>query len=140
MSCPSCETVAAVRRNNGGKLYYDCPECGRINPLNPGGQNRILERATIWGEQGTPPPECPKWIAGNWSFSRRRDNPAAFNPIGGQVAEASKSAPKETPEPPPKAPRRITPPPPAPTPKEPPENTPEETTEPAEPKGFDFLD
>lgn len=65
INCSACQSLAPVRKNRAGKLYFDCPECGRITPNLPAGQERILDKATIWGENGTPPAHAPKWITGN---------------------------------------------------------------------------
>jgi hypothetical protein len=55
--CPHCSAKAAVRKDTGGRLYYIC-ECG--GPFYA--SEFLLENAVIWGEEGTPPDNCPEWI------------------------------------------------------------------------------
>lgn len=49
IDCAWCGRNVPVRKNRNGKLYPACPNCGQ-QPLNAaGGQEIILERATIYG-------------------------------------------------------------------------------------------
>ena len=47
-----CDTVADVRKDRRGKLYLMCPNCGQLKYNLPGGQNYILEKATMFDENG----------------------------------------------------------------------------------------
>lgn len=62
--CPICEEgqIAEVRKNEKGKLYVFCKECG-IHHLNSAkGQEWILANATLYGPEGKPaaPVQKPK--------------------------------------------------------------------------------
>lgn len=87
--CSCCGKIAAVRRekNNTGKFYWDCLNCGRIKPNMPAGQAYIMERATIWGTDGAPPDNCPEWIAKqhNWrqALTAETNKPAPQQPASG---------------------------------------------------------
>jgi len=49
IKCAWCSNLAPVRKNRNSKLYVACSNCGQ-QPLNAqGGQDIILERATIYG-------------------------------------------------------------------------------------------
>ena len=49
ITCAWCNSVVPVRKNRNSKLYVACSHCGQ-QPLNAqGGQDIILERATIYG-------------------------------------------------------------------------------------------
>ncbi|MDT0603496.1 hypothetical protein [Thalassotalea castellviae] len=49
ITCAWCSSVVPVRKNRNSKLYVACSNCGQ-QPLNAqGGQDIILERATIYG-------------------------------------------------------------------------------------------
>jgi len=64
--CPMCRRSVPVRKNKKGRLYLYCGPvdgfqgCGMLQPNLPGGQDWILEHATI----GEPAPGQP-WKAGN---------------------------------------------------------------------------
>ncbi len=59
VKCKYDDQAAEVRKNEKGKLYVYCPECG-IHHLNtPAGQNWILNNATMYGAEGKPDP-APK--------------------------------------------------------------------------------
>jgi len=100
-----CTEIAAVRRNNSGRLYTFCLSCGQLEPRNlsgadaEGGQSRILERAQIWGEDGQAPPAAPWWIAENWTAERRRNHPDTLKPWGGGAPAELAPEPTEQPEP-----------------------------------------
>jgi len=49
IKCAWCANTVPVRKNRNSKLYVACSNCGQ-QPLNAqGGQDIILERATIYG-------------------------------------------------------------------------------------------
>lgn len=51
IECAWCAATVPVRKNRNNKLYVACSHCGQ-QPLNAqGGQDIILERATIYGAQ-----------------------------------------------------------------------------------------
>lgn len=60
--CPMCRRSVPVRKNRKGRLYMYCgptdgyPGCGMLQPNLPGGQDWILEHATMNGPDG--PPAC----------------------------------------------------------------------------------
>lgn len=136
-----CQEQAAVRRNRSGKLYYDCPDHGRITPNLPAGQDAMLDRATMWGKDG-PPPDCARWIAEQWSWGAVMRDPEARDPVNGagpvnepapvdQADPVNEPAPVDEPSAGPKGPPAPPEPKPAPEPEPEPEAEPEET-EPAE--------
>jgi len=49
IDCAWCGSESPVRRRKDKKLYVMCPNCGQQFLNGPGGQDIILERATIWG-------------------------------------------------------------------------------------------
>lgn len=49
INCAWCGTESPVRKRKDGKLYVMCPSCGQQFLNGPGGQDVILERATIYG-------------------------------------------------------------------------------------------
>lgn len=144
-----CDHVAAVRKDQGGKLYTDCPHCGKLPAGNKPRQERIMAGATVWGEQGQPPGSCPRWIAENWPRSKMyhiHHREAAFLPIGGSENKngSENLTSTEKPQAKPQATRKpaqgITPPPAPPAPKETPQASPVVEPEPAEAVGFDFME
>ena len=136
IDCQCCGAASALRKNKAGKFYYDCLQCGRITPNLPAGQKRILDVAVIWGDQGTPPDNCPDWIANNWPWHR-----AIKEGQGQAPAAAPQPAPvitgEQAPKPSPvKRERpRMPPPPPAPVKQEPPAPAPVKQKS----AGFSFL-
>jgi len=51
IKCAWCSSTVPVRKNRNSKLYVACSNCGQ-QPLNAqGGQDIILERATIYGAE-----------------------------------------------------------------------------------------
>lgn len=113
--CLGCSRLAAVRKNRADKLYYDCVNCGRVTPNLPGGQSLILERAVIWGEQGTPPADCPEWIAGNWPWHKAvRQGTPAPRPAPAAASEVPPGEPAAPAPAPARRARPRMPPPPAP--------------------------
>lgn len=135
INCQCCGATSALRKNKAGKFYYDCLQCGRITPNLPAGQKRILDVALIWGEQGTPPDNCPDWIAHNWPWHK-----AIKEGQGQAPAAAPQTVPVITGEQPKPAPvkrerPRMPPPPPAPVKQEPPAPAPVKQ----KPAGFSFL-
>ncbi len=57
VQCRYCDegTLCQVRKNEKGKLYLYCRECG-IHHLNTqAGQDWILKNATLYGPEGAPP-------------------------------------------------------------------------------------
>ena len=64
-STPGCNETAAVRRMNGkkqnaGRLYLWCPDCGVVRTEGQKFQNYILEAATIDGQPKPAPQPEPK--------------------------------------------------------------------------------
>ena len=56
IQCKYDDQMAEVRKNEKGKLYLYCQECG-IHHLNtPAGQNYILNNAKMFGAAGKPDP------------------------------------------------------------------------------------
>lgn len=49
--CPQCSADSPVRKARDGTLYGCCPKCSTFK-----GQDWILEKATIWGENAPPTP------------------------------------------------------------------------------------
>ncbi|WP_375170098.1 hypothetical protein [Marinobacter sp.] len=119
----ACREQVAVRKNRSGKFYFDCPEHGRITPNLPAGQELILERASIWGEDGAPS-DCARWIAEQWSWGAVMRNPEGRAPVNGAApvpegAPVDEPAPVQQPDPVDEAPRSgagAPPPPPEPEP------------------------
>jgi hypothetical protein len=100
IACFQCGDTAAVRKNKNGLLYFDCLNCGRITPNLQGGQDKILERAKIWGN-GEPVADCPRWIAEQWPWGKSLNDlegrkPRAVNKAAS--AESPRPAPEITPE------------------------------------------
>jgi len=127
--CAMCGDHAAVRRNRSGKLYYDCIKHGRITPNTAGGQDWVLERATIWGEQ-SPPASAPRWIAEQWPWGRAVSDAAGAAPYnGGNPPAAAAQPPAQEPIAPRSTGDNLPPPPPAPV----------EREKPRKVVGFDFL-
>ena len=52
--CPFSGTSAAVRRNAKGRLYFNCPTCGVVQPHGAGFQSWMMDHATIYGPEGKP--------------------------------------------------------------------------------------
>ncbi len=62
VQCRYCDEgqLCEVRKNEKGKLYLYCRECG-IHHLNTvAGQNWILNNATLYGSEGKPAAATPK--------------------------------------------------------------------------------
>lgn len=78
-----CTELAAVRRNRGGKLYFDCHHCGRFTPNLEGGQKALESKATIW-EGRKPPANCPRWIAENKTVNAVWRDPGLKAPLNGE--------------------------------------------------------
>ena len=57
--CPFCNGSAPVRRNSRGKLYFNCPIDGLIQPALPHFQSWMMDNATIYGPEGAPEVEAP---------------------------------------------------------------------------------
>ena len=125
IDCPICHQVAAVRKNRGGRFYFDCMHCGRMTPNHSGGQRFILENAVIWGPEGAPA-TVPAWIREQWPYTKAvkwRDHegqpaevcqvnqPPAANDAPGETAQAqaaeSPGADAWEMPPPPPPPRQI---------------------------------
>lgn len=51
-----CGSVAAVRRDKTNKFYLACPTCGLLRYSLRGGQEYILNNATMYGPEGKPEP------------------------------------------------------------------------------------
>ena len=108
--CSCCGKMAALRRekNNTGKFYWDCLTCGRIKPNMPGGQEYIMQRATIWGPEGTPPENCPEWIAKNHGWRQalqgQQEKPAPAAAPSPDVPAPPPPKPEKTKEPTPEKP------------------------------------
>lgn len=51
-----CGSTASVRRDKTNKLYLACPTCGLLRYSLRGGQDYILNNATIYGPEGKPEP------------------------------------------------------------------------------------
>jgi hypothetical protein len=83
--CPLSGELAAVRKDRRGAFYY-ISAAGRIAPSTDFGQEWFLANATIWGEGGTPPANCPEWIAQGKSWP-----PATRSRIRGLKPAASRS-------------------------------------------------
>lgn len=56
IECAWCHTESPVRKRKDKKLYVMCPNCGQQFLNGPGGQDIILERATIYGVSSAPKP------------------------------------------------------------------------------------
>lgn len=152
VTCAECDAPAAVRKSKAEKFYYDCLDCGRMTPNHSGGQDRLLKRAVIWGDQGAPPANAPRWIVEQWPYRRAMSDPQGQEPIGGGLDEPGKEKAKaKAPAAPPKTtrstPRKPTPPQEETTPSTPvnkgaPVNggSPGEAPEESPSGGFDFLD
>lgn len=61
VECPFSGTSAAVRRNSKGRLYFNCPSCGVIQPHGAGFQSWMMDNAELYGPEGRP--EAPPPIA-----------------------------------------------------------------------------
>lgn len=101
VACAHCGDMSALRKNKAGKFYYDCLRCGRITPNMPGGQEYILERATIWGE-AAPPENAPEWIAKqhNWRQALTAKQAEKKQPATGADLPPPPPAPKPAEKPP----------------------------------------
>ena len=59
VKCPFSGTSAAVRRNSKGRLYFNCPSCGVIQPHGAGFQSWMMDNAVLYGPDGKPEVETP---------------------------------------------------------------------------------
>ena len=57
--CPFCNGSAPVRRNSKGKLYFNCPGDGLVQPALPHFQSWMMDNADIYGPEGAPEAETP---------------------------------------------------------------------------------
>ena len=58
--CPFSGSVAAVRRNAKGRLYFNCPSCGVVQPHGAGFQSWMMDNAELYGPGGKPEVEPPQ--------------------------------------------------------------------------------
>lgn len=56
--CPFDGRTAPVRKNANGKLYYNCPGCGIVQPALAPFQDWVLDHATLYGPEGKPQREA----------------------------------------------------------------------------------
>ena len=59
--CPFSGTPAAVRRNAKRRLYFNCPNCGVVQPHGAGFQSWMMDNAKLYVPGGKP--EAPAPIA-----------------------------------------------------------------------------
>lgn len=115
-----CNETAAVRRNRAGKLYFDCPCCGRMTPNLEQGQKALESKATLWGD-GKPPANCPRWIAENKTVNAVWRDPGLKAPLNGESPVKQGEPPQQSEKPVTTRPRPSlpkAPPPPPPKPRE----------------------
>lgn len=136
IDCPICKEVAAVRKNRGGRFYFDCMHCGRITPNHSGGQRYVMDTATIWGASGAPE-TVPAWIREQWPYGKSVRHRSLESGALQQV-QAAPAANDEADKmsAPPAAPGELPPPPRRPDP-DPRLHDPDQQPEPA--RGFGFL-
>lgn len=52
--CAFCKEKAAVRENSKGKLYYNCRDCGIVQPHGRRFQLWLMDNAFMYGPDGKP--------------------------------------------------------------------------------------
>lgn len=59
VTCPFCSGTAPVRRNAKGKLYFNCSNCGLVQPALGRFQSWMMDNAAIYGPEGAPDDSAP---------------------------------------------------------------------------------